>query len=99
MGERDDPELDNPIALRFGGRSVAVLMKNFASRRTQAEMERLVRLLRRLPGASPVLDDAVDKHFRTYADLPANAVLAADENLEEFKRILDEATVRAAGRD
>ncbi len=99
MGERDDPELDNPIALRFGGRSVAVLMKNFASRRTQAEMERLVRLLRRLPGASPVLDDAVDKHFRTYADLPANAVLATDENLEEFKRILDEATVRAAGRD
>ncbi len=97
MGERDDPEFDNPIALRFGGKSVTVLTKYFRSRRTPAEMERLIELLRRLPGASPVLDEAVAKHYRTTARLPVDAVLATDENLQEFKRILDEATARAAG--
>ena len=52
-------------------------------------------LLRRLPGTSEALDEAVAKDYRTFASFPADRVLATDEDLEAFKRVLDEAAVRA----
>jgi hypothetical protein len=71
-----------------------VLMRHLRSRRTPEEMTRLVQLLRRLPGTSQALDDAVAKDYRTVCDFPADEVLATDEDLEKFKRVLDDAAVR-----
>jgi hypothetical protein len=94
MGEHEDPEIANPVAVRFGERHVTVLMRHLRSRRTPEEMTRLVQLLRRLPGTSQALDDAVAKDYRTVCDFPADEVLATDEDLEKFKRVLDDAAVR-----
>jgi len=67
--------------------------------RTPEEMERLVELLRRLPGTSEVLDEAVAKGYRTSCIFRPELVLAGDEDLEAFKRVLDEAAVRATATD
>lgn len=96
MGEHNDPEIANPLALTFwgDGGGIAVNMKEFRTRRTSEEMARLVSLLRQLAGTSEALDKAVAKDYRTFCTLPADRVLATDEDLEAFKRILDEAAVR-----
>lgn len=96
MGEDEDPDIANPIALRFGTSGLSVLMRSFRSRRGPQEMERLVSLLRRLPGTSEALDDVVAKDYRKFCDLPVHEVLATDDDLEEFERILDQARVRDA---
>lgn len=59
-------------------------------------MARLVGLLRRLPGTSEVLEEAVAKDYRTFCTFPADRVLATDEDLEAFKHVLDEAAMRAS---
>jgi hypothetical protein len=41
-----------------------------------------------------VLDKAVAKDYRTFCTLPADRVLATDEDLEAFKRVLEDAAVR-----
>ena len=69
-------------------------MKEFHTRRTPEEMARLVSLLRQLAGTSEVLDQAVAKQYRTFCTLPSERVLATDDDLEAFKRVLDEAAVR-----
>jgi hypothetical protein len=94
MGEDEDPEIANPVAVRFGERHVTVLMRHLRSRRTPEEMTRLVQLFRRLPGTSHALDEAVAKDYRTVSAFPADEVLATDKDLEEFKRVLDDAAVR-----
>ena len=62
-------------------------------------MARLVSLLRQLPGTSEVLDEAVAKDYRTFCIFAADRVLATDEDLEAFKRVLDEAAVRGGAAD
>ncbi len=62
-------------------------------------MERLVALLRRLPGTSEVLDEAVAKGYRTSCTFRLERVLATDADLEALKRVLDEAAVRATATD
>jgi hypothetical protein len=94
MGEDEDPKIANPVAVRFDERHVRVQMRHLRSRRTPEEMTRLVQLLRTLPGTSQVLDEAVAKGYRTISDFPAEEVLATDEDLEKFKRVLDDAAVR-----
>ncbi len=96
MGEDQDPAVANPLALRFGTSGPSFLMRSFRSRRGTEEMERLVSLLRRLPGTSAPLDAIVAKDYNSFCHLPADEVLATDEDLEEFKRILDQARVREA---
>ncbi len=49
-----------------------------------------------LPETSEVLDEAVAKDYRTFCTFRAERVLASDEDLEAFKRVLDEAAVRAS---
>ena len=97
LGEHEDPDVANPLALTFwgDGSGIAVNMTAFRGRRTPAEMTRLVTLLRRLPGTSDALDEAVAKDYRTFCTLRADRVLASDDDLETFKRVLDEASVRA----
>jgi len=95
MGEDEDPKIANPVAVRFSKRHVTVLMRHLHRRRTPEEMTRLVELLRRLPGTSQVLDEAVAKDYRTISAFRADEVLATDEDLKEFKRVLDDAAVRA----
>ncbi len=97
MGEREDPQLDNPLALTFwgDGSGIAVNMKHFRERRTPEEMTRLVQLLRQLPGTAEVLDTALAKRYRTSCTLPTDRLLATDADLETFKRVIDEAAVRA----
>ena len=96
MGEHEDPEIANPLALTFwGGGGIAVNMKEFHTRRSPEEMTRLVSLLRQLSGTSEILDQAVAKQYRTFCTLPSERVLATDDDLEAFKRILDQAAVRS----
>lgn len=59
-------------------------------------MDRLVSLLRGMSGTAETLDDAVAKEYRTFCIFSAGRVLATDEDLEAFKRVLDEAAVRAS---
>ena len=101
MGEHDDPSAANPLALTFwgDGGGIAVNMRSFRTRRAPAEMERLVKLLRRLPETAAVLDEAVAKEYRTFCTLPTDRVLATDEDLETFKDVVDEASVRAVAPD
>jgi hypothetical protein len=101
MGEHEDPEIANPLALTFwgDGSGIAVNMTYFRERRTPEEMARLVTLLRRLPGISDVLDQAVAKDYRTFCTLRADRVLATDEDLEAFKGVLDAAAVRASASE
>ena len=95
LGESDDPEVANPIALRFSTGHVSVMTKHLIKSRGPEEMTRLIELLRRLPGTSDVLDDAVSKGYKTYCHFETGRVLASDEDLEAFKRVLDEGSVRA----
>lgn len=101
MGEHEDSEIANPLALTFwgGGHGIGVNMKYFRGRRTTQEMERLVELLRRLPATAEALDEAVAKDYRSFCTFRAERVLATDEDLEAFKRVLDQAAVRGAGTD
>ena len=69
-------------------------MKEFRTRRTPEEMARLVTLLRELAGTSEVLDEAVAKDYRTFCTLPADRVLSTNDDLEAFKRVLDDAAIR-----
>jgi len=97
LGESDDPDCDNPLALTFyGGGAIGVNMTLFRERRTAEEMARLVELLRPLRGASEVLDQAVAKDYRSLCTFSAAEVLATDDDLEKFKRVLDEAVQRSA---
>jgi len=92
------PRPPNPLALTFwgGAGGLGVNMKYFRGRRTPEEMARLVGLLRRLPGTSEVLEEALAKDYRTFCTFRADRVLATDEDLEAFKHVLDEAAVRAS---
>jgi hypothetical protein len=101
MGEHEDPEIANPLALTFWGDAggIAVNMTYFRDRRTPEEMARLVSLLRHLPGTSKALDKAIATDYRTFCTLPADRVLATDEDLEAFKRVLDAAAMRAPGEE
>ena len=101
MGEHEDRKEANPLALTFwgDGGGIAVNMKYFRSRRTPEEMARLVELLRQLSGTAEVLDEAVAKDYRTFCTLQVDRVLATDEDVEAFKRVLDEAAVRSSAAD
>ncbi len=102
LGEHEDPEIDNPLLLIFSwvdGGEIHLRFRHFRERRTPEEMERLVELLRRLPGTSEALDEAVAKDYRTSCKFRPELVLATDEDLEAFKRVLDEAAVRATATD
>jgi hypothetical protein len=96
MGEHDDPNVANPLALTFwgDGGGIAVNLKYVRWRRSPEEMERLMCLLRRLRGADPVIDQAIAKEYRTFCTLQAAEVLATDEDLETFKAVLSEASKR-----
>lgn len=96
MGEHEDPEIANPLAVWFGSDGVSVMMKNFWMRRSPEEMARLVALPRTLPGTADAVTDAVAKDYRTYCTFSVDAVLATDDDLAAFKRVLEEATVRRA---
>lgn len=98
MGEHEDPETANPLALTFwgDGGGIGVSMKYFRGRRTPEEMVRLVSLLRRLPATSEVLDEAAAKDYRTFCIFRSERVLATDDDLKAFKGVLDEAAVRAS---
>jgi len=98
MGEHEDPQLDNPLALTFwgDGSGIAVSMRHFRKRRTPEEMTRLVGLLRQLSGTADVVDAAVAKDYRTSCTLRPDRVLATDADLEAFKRVIDEAAVRGS---
>jgi hypothetical protein len=97
MGLHEDPDQANPVVLTFwhDARNVCVNMAYFHDRRTPDEMERLVELLRELRGTSETLDQAVAKGYRSFCAFPTESVLAADEDLEAFKAVLDQAAVRA----
>lgn len=99
MGEDDDPDVANPVSVRFGTGHVTLMMRNFRDARTPEEMSRLVELLRSLPGTSEPLDDVVAKDYRRFVDFPVEEVLATDGDLEAFKRVLDDASVRAPAVD
>jgi hypothetical protein len=102
LGEHEDPEIANPLLLIFSwfdGNEIHLRFRHFRERRTPEEMERLVELLRRLPGTSEVLDEAVAKDYRTSCKFRPELVLATDEDLETFKRVLDEAAMRATAID
>jgi hypothetical protein len=100
LGEHKDPEIANPLALIFScNGEISMRFVHLRDHRTPEEMERLVELLRRLPGTSEVLGEAVAKGYRTSCILRPQRVLATDEDLEAFKRILDEAAVRATATD
>lgn len=102
LGEHKDAEIANPLTLIFSwnnGGEISMRFVHLREQRTAEEMERLVDLLRRLPGTSEVLDKAVAKGHRTSCIFRAERVLATDEDLEAFKRVLDEAAVRATATD
>ena len=100
LGEHKDPEIANPLTLIFSWNGqISMRFVHLREQRTPEEMERLVELLRRLPGTSEVLDEAVAKGYRTSCIFRPELVLAGDEDLEAFKRVLDEAAVRATATD
>lgn len=102
LGEHEDPEIANPLALIFSwvdGGEISLRFSHFRERRAPEEMQRLVELLRRLPGTSEVLDEAVARDYRASCIFRPERVLATDEDLEAFKCVLDEAAVRAAATD
>lgn len=102
LGEHKDPEIANPLTLIFSwnkGGEIRMSFVHLREQRTPEEMERLVELLRRLPGTSEVLDEAVAKGYRTICILRLERVLATDADLKAFKRVLDEAAVRATATD
>ena len=102
LGEHKDPEIANPVTLIFhwkNGGEISMRFVHLREQRTPEEMDRLVELLRRLPGTSEELDKALAKGYRTACILRAERVLATDEELEAFKRVLDEAAVRATATD
>lgn len=99
VGEHDDPQIANPVAIRIGTKHISVMMKHLPKDRGPDEMARLVKLLRDLPGTSDALNDAVAKNYRTYCDFDTSSLLVSDQDLKELERVLDEAAVRdsAAG--
>jgi hypothetical protein len=100
LGEHEDPEIANPLTVIFScNGEISMRFVHLREQRTPEEMERLVELLRRLPGTSEVLDEAVAKGYRTACLFRPDRVLATDEDLEAFKRVLDEAAVRATTTD
>jgi hypothetical protein len=98
MGLHEDPDVANPVVLTFwhDGKAVGVNLAYIRDRRSEAEMERLVELLRRLPATSHALDRAVARDYRSFCGFETERVLATDDDLSAFKAVLDEAIVRAA---
>jgi len=95
VGEDEDPAIANPIAIKIGTHSVTVKMRDIRNRREPEEMKRLVEMLRALPGTSDELDKSISRDYRSYCHFPTQTLLATNEDLAEFERVIDEASVRS----
>ena len=91
LGERDDPEASNPVAVGFFADWFAVYFKAIRDRRSPAELKRLADLIRQVPGAEGSLEGIEDRDYRSLGGLDPNLVLASDRALEAFKSAVTEA--------
>jgi hypothetical protein len=100
LGERPEPAESNPIAIAFypnGTNPIAIEFRFVREKRTPAEQQRWLKLLRELPGTSAALDGVEARDFRVIGGLRPEAVLTSDDALEQFKRAVTEAVKPPSG--
>ncbi|RKQ90861.1 hypothetical protein C8N24_0676 [Solirubrobacter pauli] len=94
LGEDPDPARANPIAIALyphGTSCIAIEFRFVREKRTPAELQRWLELLREVPGTKPALADVEAREFRMIGNLQPEEVLASDHALAAFKRAVAEA--------
>lgn len=91
LGEDSDPAKSNPVCVGVATYWVQVAFNLLRDRREPHELARLARLVREIPGAPPFLEGLEESEFRMHGGMKPAEVLATDEALETFKRVVLEA--------
>lgn len=83
---------DLPVSVGFYPEGVAINFTDVNKYRSRAEMARLVRLARQIPGVTPYLEGIEEKNYAMHPKMDPEKVLASDAALESFERVLHEAS-------
>ena len=89
LGEDADP---GPVAVVIFPDSIVIPFVDLNSKRPPAEQARLAELARELPGVAPYFEDLEARNYGLWQRMRPEEVLGSDEALEDWKRVLLEAT-------
>lgn len=92
LGEDQNPAKANPVSVSIYTGGVSINFSFVRERRSPNEMARLAELARRIPGASPYLEGIEEKGYGMHTGMRPEEVLASDEALETFERVVLEAS-------
>jgi len=83
---------DRPVSVGFYPEGVAIMFTDVNKYRSRSEQARLVHLARQIPGVTRYLEGIEDKNYVMHPKMDPAEVLASDEALETFERVLREAS-------
>jgi hypothetical protein len=92
LGKSSDPAQHNPVSVSFYTDGVSINFSSGPGHRSPVEMTRLVELARQIPGYAPYLVGIEEKGYGMHTGMRPDEVLASDEALETFKRVVLEAS-------
>ena len=90
LGEGADPGV--AVAVVIYPDSITIPFVDLIKHRSQTELARLATLAREIPGVAPYLEDLAARDYRRFLNMRPEEVLASDEALDAWKRVLLEAT-------
>ena len=94
LGHSHDPSESNPVAISFYKSGIAINLDYVRSHRSEEEMERLVRLVREIPGAEPYFEglEAIEPRWGLRPTMDPAKVLPDDAAVEKFAEKIIEAS-------
>lgn len=101
IGEVENPSTQNPVALSFYMKGVAINLDYVRAYRSEAEMERLVALIREIPGVAEYFAglDNLEYRWGMRPTMDPRDVLADDNSVTLFAETIVEASSQPIGSD
>jgi len=90
LGERSDGT-SNPVAVYFSPGGMCVYFADARDQRSDDQFRQLVELIRTIPDVATYIEGLEKKDFKSRPRLPAADVLATDDHLDAWKRVLEQA--------
>jgi hypothetical protein len=92
LGEDADPGEPNPVSVWLAPRTITIQFGHLVDKRSEVELERLAALARNVPGVAAYIEELEARNYELWRAMPPELVLASDEALDAWKRMLLEGT-------